>query len=66
MADRRGNPPLPLRRAKPRKATQPRMSRTTREPLHSILLPRNMGDNSNGCRLLERHEDTEEVVKRYC
>ena len=64
MADRGRNPHLPLHCAESGQAAQSRMSRTTSQPLHSIVLSRNMGHYRNGCWILERDEDQEEVAER--
>jgi len=66
MADPGVDPPLPLHCAEPWEAAWPRMPRTTRKPLHTILLPRNMGHNSDGCGILVCHADTAEVVEGPC
>jgi hypothetical protein len=66
LADPRHNPPLPLHSTKLGQTRRPRMSRTPREPIYSIILPRNMGDDGNGCGVLDCYADKEEMAERYC
>ena len=58
--------PLSLYRSKSWKAVESRMPRTSREPLHTIIFSGNMGNDGNGCGLLDRHAYKAKMAERPC